>query len=239
MDVTQDAVKSGSDYVYQTPNLKSGTTVVGYSFKDGTSYHLNMTIQYTPSVTPGSAATVTFTRAADGVKVVYGPGQVGAYHLDKPTGNAATYDFELPAGTWNIAVTKNGYLDYTITGFVIAASEGSVTAGFDGSMDTKVETGVEGKGTVITFGQKTEESAARKVALTIGDATWDGKIIALNDIAQVANGLASTATAGQKERADMDESGSVLTSDMTYVVDAYGARSVQQSYQKFMEASVA
>ena len=239
VDVTQDAVKSGSDYIYQTPNLKSGTTVVGYSFKDGTSYHLNMTIQYTPSVTPGSAATVTFTRAADGVKVVYGPGQVGAYRLDKPTGNTATYDFELPAGTWNIAVTKNGYLDYTITGFVIAASEGNVTAGFDGSMDTKVETGVEGKGTVITFGQKTTESAARKVALTIGDATWDGKIIALNDIAQVANGLVATATAGQKERADMDESGSVLTSDMTYVVDAYGARSVQQSYQKFMEASVA
>ena len=65
------------------------------------------------------------------------------------------------------------------------------------------------------------------------------KIIALNDIAQVANGLVATATAGQKERADMDESGSVLTSDMTYVVDAYGARSMQQSYQKFMEASVA
>ena len=238
-DVTESAVKQETAYAYQTPALKAGTTVLGYAFRDGENYTVRMEVQYMKApavgegIKPGSAATFTFTRVSDGTKIVYGPNQLGDYHLDKPVGTTTTHTFQLPAGTWNVDITKNGYLNYSVNGFVIAnADGGAVTAGYEGRMDTKVAS--DSNGTVIYFGQTSTEASARPVRLTIGDATWDGMLIALNDIAQVANGLLGTASAGQKQRADLDESGSVTVTDMTYVVDAYGARGLTESYQQFM-----
>ena len=68
----------------------------------------------------------------------------------------------------------------------------------------------------------------------MGDATWDGNLVALDDIAQVANGLQANPSAGQKKRADLDESGTVAVADMGYVIQNYGKRSTSKSYVDFM-----
>ncbi len=87
---------------------------------------------------------------------------------------------------------------------------------------------------MIYFSQKSG-STTTPIVLTLGDATWDGRLIALDDIAQVANGLQASPSAGQKKRADLDESGDVMASDMSYVINSYARRSTNESYKDYIQ----
>lgn len=230
VDETAKATLSGSDYVYQTPALKAGATVVGVTFKkDVADYSVKLVVHYAaiPGNSNVTAVNITFTEQ-DGSQIVYGPDKADAYKLDNPTGQDMEYTVKIPAGTYSVAVSKNGYLTYTVSDFVIANDGTTTTAGSTGTMDTKVDSGI------IYFGQTNTDAAQRKIMLTLGDATWDGNLIALDDIAQVANGLTVGATAGQKKRADLDETNSVVAADMGYVINAYGNRSTNETYTAFM-----
>lgn len=257
-DVTEDAGEPvEGTYNYQVPALEAGKTVLGVTFastEEGTRYQVTMKVVYGGEETkPGAkatAATFTFTNTETGYDMVYGPNGAGAvdqggYHLDGP-GESGTqvYTFNLPAGTWNVRITKNGYLNYTINGFTIAKDGETITAGVKGTdntgMDTKVDTTTtEGvTTTTIHFGQKKDETEQKPVTLTIGDATWDGDVINLNDISQVSRGMIQNALAILKKRADVDESGDVKVADMTCVVDNYAARQVSTTYADFMTPAV-
>ncbi len=242
-DVTPDTTEvPGYDptaaYTYTTPNLKAGVTVVGVSFKkDATYYFVQMDVKYAIVSNTGmpTAATITFTDTADGSQIVYGPEQLGAYQLQRPTGVNEQYKLEIPAGTYNVTVAKKGYLTYSVNGFTI--TDGTPPTAGSGSVSAEVKTNVgTDSETIIYFGQKDGEAdtARRAVAIDLGDATWDGNLVALDDIAQVANGLQANPSAGQKKRADLDESGTVAVADMGYVIQNYGKRSTSKSYVDFM-----
>ena len=216
-------------YVYTTPNLKAGTTTVGASFqKDGTYHTVKIRVQYMASGANVTAATLTFTDST-GDQIVYGPDKTGAYQLQNPMNNTVEYEVSLLEETYTVMVSKKGYLTYTITGFQITSTDAGDSA------DTAVKAQVT-DGT-ICFGQAsgTDASTTKAIEITLGDATWDGKLVGLDDIAQVANGLQTGASAGQQKRADLDESGSVAATDMSYVVNSYARRSVKQTYAEFMK----
>lgn len=234
-----------TSYTYSTPNLKAGTTVVGVSFKkDATEYFVMLGVEYAVVSATGSptAATITFTDTGDGSQIVYGPDQLGAYKLQAPATagvkKVEEYKLSIPAGTYNVTVTKKGYLNYTVTDFKITDGVPPTAGSSDSAVMTLVETNVGADNeTIIYFGAKSGESAntSKAIAITLGDATWDGKLIALDDIAQVANGLQSGgATAGQKKRADLDESGTPAAEDMSYVIQNYAQRSTNVTYKTFM-----
>lgn len=213
-------------YTYSTQNLKAGTTTVGATFKKtGDYFTVKLTVQYQATGANMTAATLTFTDSA-GNQIVYGPDKTGDYYLGRPTNATVVYSVSLPAETYTVSITKRGYLNYTITGFKIAVG-GSTAGAADGSVTSQVTDGV------IYFSQKSGETV-KPIALTLGDATWDGRLVALDDIAQVANGLQTNASAGQKKRADLDESGNVLASDMSYVINSYARRSTNVTYKAFM-----
>lgn len=215
-------------YVYTTPNLKAGTTVVGASFqKDGTYHNVKIRVEYMASGGNVTAATLTFTDST-GDQIVYGPDKTGVYQLQNPMNNTVDYEVSLLEETYTVTVSKKGYLTYTITGFQITDTGAGDSA--DASVKATVTDGT------IYFGQKdgTDESATKAIKIVLGDATWDGKLIGLDDIAQIANGLQAGASAGQKKRADLDESGSVVAADMSYVVNSYGKRGAKQTYADFM-----
>ena len=160
---------------------------------------------------------------------------MGAYQLQRPTGVNEQYKLEIPAGTYNVTVAKKGYLTYSVNGFTI--TDGTPPTAGSGSVSAEVKTNVgTDSETIIYFGQKDGEAdtARRAVAIDLGDATWDGNLVALDDIAQVANGLQANPSAGQKKRADLDESGTVAVADMGYVIQNYGKRSTSKSYVDFM-----
>lgn len=232
-------------YTYNTPNLKAGTTVVGVSFKkDATEYFVMLGVEYAVVSATGSptAATITFTDTGDGSQIVYGPDQLGAYKLQAPATagikKVEEYKLSIPAGTYNVTVTKKGYLNYTVTDFKITDGTPPTAGSSDNAVTTLVGTNVgTDNETIIYFGAKSGETAntSKAIAITLGDATWDGKLIALDDIAQVANGLQSGgATAGQKKRADLDESGTPAAEDMSYVIQNYAQRSTNVTYKTFM-----
>lgn len=233
-DVTPTDDPVANPYTYTTPALKAGTTTVGASFvSDATTYKVQVDVKYA-SVLAGAAVkavNITFTDT-DGNQIAYGPSKTGDYQLQNPTAEQVEYQLEIPAGTYNVTVSKKGYLTYTITGFKIGADGTSA-----GSADDTVAAEVAGG--IIYFGQKDGEADTTRKAIEIvlGDATWDGNLIALDDIAQVANGLLNGAKAGQKTRANLTEkTGNNPTAvDMSYVINNYGKRSTNQSYVDFMK----
>lgn len=221
--------KADSSNVYTTPALKEGTTTVVIAFEEQT-FKVALRVHYGGGVypvVPKSAATFTFVRTSGGAPVTLTWGDE-TNPLVKPANVQESYQFELPVGTWSLGVSKDGWLNYTISGFAINAG-GTVNE------STKVD-----KGTIY-FGLRTDDapgSNARMVAPTIGNPTWTGKFIGINDIAQVANGMATGASAKSKKRADIDESGELRTEDMTYVTANLGKWEVDNlTYADFMKTT--
>lgn len=148
-----------------------------------------------------SGAKVTFTRQSDKKKVV------DFSTLDRTNG---TFTVSLPLGTWDVTVSKNGYLNYTITGFEVTAS-----------MDGKI----------TQFGGT---DAPKAIVPLAGNATWDGKYITLADAGIIANGFLSTASQKGKEKADVtNNSGAPNLDDMAFIKMHFGARETKISYAAF------
>lgn len=146
-------------------------------------------------------ATVTFTRKSDKKKITQNT------TLDRTN---ATFTVSLPLGTWDVTVSKNGYLNYTITGF-------------------EVTTDMDGK--VTNFGGT---DAPKPIVPLAGDASWDHGYITLGDAGIVANGFLSTASENGKRKANViDNSDRPSIEDMTFVKVNFGARATTVTYTKF------
>lgn len=220
IDVT-DSVKN---QIYQFPALEAGTTEMRYSFAESTNI-VQLRVDYmngaTSTIIPKTSAKITFERileagdTRDPLTLVFDK-------LQAPTAVAMDYQCAVPQGKWRVTVEKKGWLKYVVEGFEIKA---------DGTTpDTFVD------GDKIIFGKKAsgvETISALKPQ--IGDASWDGLIIAMDDAAQVANGLYSKASAAAKARADIDEDSAVQAlNDMAYVKNAYGRRFIKLDYSNFL-----
>lgn len=121
----------------------------------------------------------------------------------------ATFDVELPKGTWKITLTKVGYINYTITDFE-----------------------VEGSGPV-QFGL-TEDGSQKKITPYIGNTNGTGKTVSLSDAGVVGNGLRVNATANTKAKANVDDDSKTDKNDMLYIKANYGQRSVEEPYSDFL-----
>ena len=99
---------------------------------------------------------------------------------------------KIPQGKWSVTVSKPGYLTYTITEFEVQ-KDGTHTIYF---------------GDATCAGGTTEGSSSniKEIPLTAGDAAGDGIAIAFDDASMVVAGWIKTPLAGNRVKADIDES---------------------------------
>lgn len=190
---------------YKLPALTGDTTLVG-NF-DEVTYAVNLLVQFgkTATVTPNHKAEITFTRQSDN--------KVLTFPTDTPAEGVASTVAKVPVGTWTVTVHKNGFLDVIVTDFTIDGTETEA----------------------VNFGELNTDGvvSARPVLLVIGEANRDGRLIALNDVAQVANGLLTTSSAASQEWADLDDNGQAKVEDMGYVKANFGQYYSKLTYDAF------
>lgn len=159
-----------------------------------------------------AAATLTFKRQGDGVIVTDTSDDMATAGANAKL----SFDVEVPKGTWDVTISKQGYLNHTITGFE-----------------------VDGTNTTIQFGLKTAGGSDRyPVALIPGDAAGDGLAVAVNDASTVVAGWLTGATKRNRVKGDIDESefassGSSGSADMTRVSNNLGKIRKSQTYADF------
>lgn len=193
---------------YTLPSVTENTDL-GVIFKE-TAYTVNGLISFDEgkTITTGdisSNAKITFVRTAGGDAMTKETYTTTTARKDNP------FTIDLPKGTWTVTVSKRGFVNQIITGFVI-----------DGSKNT------------VYFGAADESAGpAKAIVPYIGDTTGDGKNVSLTDAAIVANGLRTGAHNNVKLRADVDDNGSATGADMAYIKNNYGMRKITQSYSDF------
>ena len=159
-----------------------------------------------------AAATLTFKRQGDGVIVTDTSDDMATAGANAKL----SFDVEVPKGTWDVTISKQGYLNHTITGFE-----------------------VDGTNTTIQFGLKTAGGSDRyPVALIPGDAAGDGLAVAVNDASTVVAGWLTGATKRNRVKGDIDESefavsGNSSIPDMTRVSNNLGKIRKSQTYADF------
>ncbi|MDO4269660.1 MAG: hypothetical protein Q4C72_01930 [Eubacteriales bacterium] len=215
------AVKPAADgtFVYTTDPLSAGNTDLTAKLVEKTNRVIGKikTVAVSASGKTIKPATLTFVRAAQ-------PGGTDEKKLVLPSGAAATsggvlsFDVQLPAGEWTLTVSKAGYLNYTVSGFKVS--------------DAAVNTIYFGDGTDGTDTAKTEADI-KTIELIPGDASGDGTAISSNDVGMVVSGWIKDAKQVNKDKADIDESASVTTDDMTNVTAHFLALRVMQTYDEF------
>ncbi len=211
-DVSDDVTEASGVYSYTTDALQGGTTKVKVSFAE-----VEYTIQgkvmviYNGTGKPIERATLTFQRKLENGKFddttevrytvsnnpsdpacIYSPvAQVSTGGTGSGKGELS-FNITLPAGEWTLTVSKHGYLNYIISEFVVSENAKNTLYfgdGKDGSEDAA--------GTAADM---------KAIMLTPGDASWDGRVIAADDIGFVALGWAAQATNPlTRQMADIDE----------------------------------
>lgn len=133
-----------------------------------------------------------------------------------------TFTAVVPAGEWKVTVSKQGYLDYVITGFTVS--------------------GTETKDILFGVGEDPADgTTAKPIILTPGDAAGDGLSIGFADVAMVAAGWVADAKTPNRIKSDVDESlyGSADinrfsdSKDMTLVTNNYLNRRQYVTYDAF------
>lgn len=156
------------------------------------------------AIGPRTGATVTFVRLnADGTEKAK---QVPFKTVSTAARHDSTFTIDLPAGKWNVYVTKQGYVTYEITGFELTAPD----------PEDKV-TYFANKQTVVPF---------------IG-STREGKMITLQDAANVKSGLRPGVNLTVYNQADVDNDGQTLALDLAYVWHNFNECVIIQEYSDF------
>ena len=152
-----------------------------------------------------SGATVTFYRTGD----------VNGEALDEemaiPTVTTANrteavFTAAIPAGTWKVVVSKQGYVNYIITGYLLNPATDPA------------------EGDAIQFAEN------NKVITPVIGSTTDGKAVSLIDAAGVRSGMRDNITNAAKAKADVDNNGTPDTLDMAFVLANFGARTTYVKY---------
>lgn len=146
--------------------------------------------------TPGK---IVFTRTEDGLsKIVYTT-------LNR---TESVFNALLPDGTWNMKLTKKGYLNYTITGIVVEGAD-------------------------IYLGGTSEETIKAIVPL-IGDTSGKGAVVSITSAGVVSNSLRSGITEAMKLKGDVDDDNDVgVTTDMAFVKENYLKYETVVTYSDF------
>lgn len=211
-DVT-DKVENNA---YKLSALAAGTTVLEYTFKEQ-SFTVELSVDYLSGIKPMTGATIIFERSAgNGLPV-----SKLEFEMAAPTGSQVTGRFEVPEGTWKVTLKKHGFLPYTVTGFTID-KDGNAAGTY------KDDEGV------LHFGMATKTSELKRIKPIIGDANRDEILIALDDAAQIIEGMVSGASQGSKDYADVDENGEVNAADQGYVSGNFGKRAIVRTYTDFL-----
>lgn len=125
--------------------------------------------------------------------------------------NNSTFVVEMPAGKWNVTVSKRGYVDYQITGFEVG-----------------------GDSEEITFGLKEGASDPKKITPYIGNATGTGKSVSLLDFGIISNGLRPNASTDIKTKGDVNNDDTNDINDVTYEKKNYGRRASTIEYNTWL-----
>ena len=127
--------------------------------------------------------------------------------------NNSTFSVELPAGKWNVYVSKQGYVTYKLTEFDMPE--------------------MSDDNDVYKFGTPDGTSGTQqKVVPYIGSALT-GNSISLTDAAYVKSGMQGGVTKTVFEMADVDNNNDVNYKDLAYVWKNYNQRLVSQEYNDF------
>lgn len=126
----------------------------------------------------------------------------------------ATFDADLAEGTWTLVVKKRGYLDYTITDFVVTKD-----------------------GSTIYFGASGGSTSAKPIVPYIGDTTGDGAVVSLSDAGVVGSSLRTGVNDAILKMGDVDDDQSTNINDMTYIKENYGLIRIKQTYNDFCTQS--
>lgn len=193
---------------YQFASLTKDTSI-GAVFKE-TSYVVNGIVDLsqgaaTPlsSVNPNTGAIVTFTRE-DGMQVVTNT---------TATRKNATFTAELAQGKWTLVVSKRGYLNYTITDFVVAA--GASQTNFGSNLPSSPD--------------------AKPIVLLIGNTSGKGNVVSFEDAGVIYSALRKDVSKKIYEKGDVDDDSVVkIDSDLAYIKNNYGARQIVQTYAQFV-----
>lgn len=174
-----------------------------------TAYHVHGLIDFSQKKTLATnpihvPAEVIFTRS-DGevVKTVSTCGRTDA-----------TFDADLAEGNWTLVVKKRGYLDYTITDFIVTKD-----------------------GSTIYFGASGGNTSAKPIVPFIGDTTGDGAVVSLSDAGVVGSSLRTGVSDAILKMGDIDDDQSTNINDMTYIKENYGTIRVKQTYNDFCTQS--
>lgn len=200
----------------------TGDTALDITFFEDTVRVLGA-IQLASTATSGATkAKLTFVRKAAGntddtkVELYSADGSVGSAQL--------SFDAELPVGVWELTVEKQGYLDYIITGFEVAAGDKHIHFGAAGCTKT---------GEVADCA----DTNVKPIPLTAGDAAGDGLTVAFNDASVVVAGWLQNATATNMRKGNIDENGTKSDStDMSYVQKSMYKKRTKLSYDNFKTA---
>ncbi|MBQ3471593.1 MAG: hypothetical protein IJH17_04410, partial [Clostridia bacterium] len=152
---------------------------------------------------PRAGATVTFVRLENGAEKAK---QVPYVTTTNAKRNNAVFNIDLPAGDWNVYVTKPGLATYKLTNYHLdkPADDDTITY-FGGSQD-------------------------RVVVPYIG-STVNGKTISLQDAANVKSGWRDNVIAVVKNMANVDDDEAGVTyRDLVYVIKNYNKRQITQEY---------
>ena len=200
----------------------TGDTALDITFFEDTVRVLGA-IQLASTATSGATkAKLTFVRKAAGntddtkVELYSADGSVGSAQL--------SFDAELPVGVWELTVEKQGYVDYIITGFEVAAGDKHIHFGAAGCTKT---------GEVADCA----DTNVKPIPLTAGDAAGDGLTVAFNDASVVVAGWLQNATATNMRKGNIDENGTKSDStDMSYVQKSMYKKRTKLSYDNFKTA---
>lgn len=197
---------------YQLMNLQSDTEI-GAIFSE-TAYILHGIVDLAQGATSGlgdapkTGATITCVRAND-------PENMTVIKTSDALRTGATFTAELAKGTWTITVSKKGYLNYTITDYVVDGTKADMYLGDDDATDA---------------------ASAKIIPIVpiIGNTSGTGLTVSLADTGMVGSALRPGITPTAKLKADVDNDESVkATSDMVYVKRNYGRRNITETYSEF------
>jgi len=197
---------------YQLMNIQSDTEI-GAIFSE-TAYVLHGIVDLAQGAAsalggkPTSGATITCVRAND-------PENMTVIKTSDALRTGATFTAELAKGTWTITVSKKGYLNYTITDYVVDGTKADMYLGDDDATDAAT-------------------AKIIPIVPVIGNTSGTGLTVSLLDAGLVGSALRPGITPTAKLKADVDNDEAVkATSDMVYIKQNYGRRNITETYAQF------
>ena len=209
-----DSILKSNTYRHEslTGDIAIGAIFVEKAYKLQGIVDLSQRSQVTEA-DPKTGALVTFKRLENGVEVEK---QVPVKATTTAARTGAVFTAELPAGDWNVYITKQGYATYKITNFPFNP---------DGNEET------------YKFG--VSDGGVQQTVVPYIGAAVSGESITLSDAAAIKSGLRKDVSDSIHTIADVDNDNYVTYKDMTYVMNNFNKWMIIQEYETFRNSGSA